>query len=203
MQHVIAMFGATFLVPLLTGFPPTTTVFFSGVGTIIFLIVTRNKIPSYLGSSFAFIAPVIASMGVDKNIGLALGGIVAAGFMLFLVGLLVNRIGHQWINVLMPPVVTGAIVMLIGLNLAPVAVKKRDQQLGLLVADHCRHRRDRCNAQRFSRADLDFPGRCRCLDHRCADRRGRRESDRGAAKRRVVRLANSTRRSLRCSRSCS
>ena len=70
MQHVIAMFGATFLVPLLTGFPPTTTVFFSGVGTIIFLIVTRNKIPSYLGSSFAFIAPVIASMGVDKNIGL-------------------------------------------------------------------------------------------------------------------------------------
>ena len=70
MQHVIAMFGATFLVPLLTGFPPTTTVFFSGVGTIIFLIVTRNKIPSYLGSSFAFIAPVIASMGLDKNIGL-------------------------------------------------------------------------------------------------------------------------------------
>jgi uracil-xanthine permease len=123
MQHVIAMFGATFLVPLLTGFPPTTTVFFSGVGTIIFLIVTRNKIPSYLGSSFAFIAPVIASMGADKNIGLALGGIVAAGLMLFLVGFLVNRIGHAWINVLMPPVVTGAIVMLIGLNLAPVAVK--------------------------------------------------------------------------------
>ncbi|MDQ2081143.1 solute carrier family 23 protein [Xanthobacteraceae bacterium Astr-EGSB] len=130
MQHVIAMFGATFLVPLLTGFPPTTTVFFSGVGTIIFLIVTRNKIPSYLGSSFAFIAPVIASMGVDKNIGLALGGIVAAGLMLFLVGLVVNRIGHAWINALMPPAVTGAIVMLIGLNLAPVAVKSATSNLG-------------------------------------------------------------------------
>ena len=68
--------------------------------------------------------------------------------MLFLVGLLVNRIGHAWINVLMPPVVTGAIVMLIGLNLAPVAVRKCDQQLGYRVADHRRHRRDRRDAQR-------------------------------------------------------
>jgi len=72
MQHVIAMFGATFLVPLITGFPPTTTILFSGIGTLVFLVVTRNKIPSYLGSSFAFISPLIASMGADKNIGLAL-----------------------------------------------------------------------------------------------------------------------------------
>jgi uracil-xanthine permease len=121
MQHVVAMFGATFLVPLITHMPPTTTIFFSGVGTIAFLIVTRNKVPSYLGSSFAFISPVIASMGADKNIGLALGGIFAAGLLLFLIGLLVNKIGHEWINRLMPPVVTGAIVALIGLNLASVA----------------------------------------------------------------------------------
>src|SRR5208283_456416 len=79
MQHVVAMFGATFLVPLITGFPPTTTILFSGIGTLVFLVVTRNKIPSYLGSSFAFISPVIASMGADKNIGLALTGIFAAG----------------------------------------------------------------------------------------------------------------------------
>ena len=123
MQHVIAMFGATFLVPLITGFPPTTTILFSGIGTIVFLLVTGNKIPSYLGSSFAFISPVIASMGAGKNIGLALGGIVAAGFILFLVGLLVNKVGHAWINKLMPPVVTGSIVALIGLNLASVAAK--------------------------------------------------------------------------------
>lgn len=123
MQHVVAMFGATFLVPLLTGFPPTTTIFFSGVGTLVFLIVTKNKIPSYLGSSFAFISPVIAAMGAGKNIGLALGGIVAVGALLFAIGLLVNKVGHDWINRLMPPVLTGAIVALIGLNLAGVAGK--------------------------------------------------------------------------------
>jgi uracil-xanthine permease len=123
MQHVLAMFGATFLVPLITGFPPTTTILFSGVGTLVFLLVTRNKIPSYLGSSFAFISPVIASMGADKNMGLALSGIFAAGLLLFVIGLIVNQVGHQWINRLMPPVVTGAIVALIGLNLASVAAK--------------------------------------------------------------------------------
>ena len=123
MQHVVAMFGATFLVPLITGFPPTTTILFSGIGTLLFLVVTRNKIPSYLGSSFAFISPVIASMGADKNMGLALSGIVAAGLLLFVIGLIVNQVGHQWINRLMPPVVTGSIVALIGLNLAPVAAK--------------------------------------------------------------------------------
>ena len=123
MQHVLAMFGATFLVPLITGFPPTTTILFSGIGTLLFLLVTRNKIPSYLGSSFAFISPVIASMGADKNMGLALSGIFAAGLLLFVIGLIVNQVGHQWINRLMPPVVTGAIVALIGLNLASVAAK--------------------------------------------------------------------------------
>lgn len=120
-QHVAAMFGATFLVPILTGFPPTTTLLFSGIGTILFLIITRNRIPSYLGSSFAFIAPVIAAKGADNNIALALGGIVAAGVLLFLVGLLVQLGGVKWIELLLPPVVTGTIVAVIGLNLAGVA----------------------------------------------------------------------------------
>lgn len=123
MQHIIAMFGATFLVPLLTGFPPATTILFSGVGTLIFLLVTRNKIPSYLGSSFAFISPVIAAMGAKHDISLALGGIVAAGLALFLVGLLVDRVGSRWISALMPPVVVGAVVALIGLALAGVSGK--------------------------------------------------------------------------------
>lgn len=115
------MFGATFLVPILTGFPPTTTLLFSGVGTILFLFITRNRIPSYLGSSFAFIAPVIAAKGANNNIALALGGIVAAGVLLFLVGLLVQVAGARWIELLLPPVVTGTIVAVIGLNLAGVA----------------------------------------------------------------------------------
>ncbi len=119
-QHVVAMFGATFLVPLLTGFPPTTTLFFSGVGTLLFLLITRNRVPSYLGSSFAFIAPIQASMG-DHGMGAALFGIMVTGLLLAAVGLLVNATGTRWIDLLMPPVVTGAIVALIGFNLGGVA----------------------------------------------------------------------------------
>ncbi|GAB3190018.1 uracil-xanthine permease family protein [Nesterenkonia suensis] len=120
MQHVVAMFGATFLVPLITGFPPATTLLFSGIGTILFLIITAGRVPSYLGSSFAFLAPVGASMGQYGMSG-ALGGIVMAGAGLFLVGLIVHVAGTRWIQLLMPPVVTGSIVALIGLNLAPAA----------------------------------------------------------------------------------
>ena len=120
LQHVVAMFGATFLVPVLTGFPPSTTIFFSGIGTLLFLLITRNRLPSYLGSSFAFIAPVTAA-SADGGIPEALGGIVAAGALLALVGLLVQAVGTAVVEDLLPPVVTGAIVLLIGLNLAPVA----------------------------------------------------------------------------------
>ena len=119
-QHVVAMFGATFTVPLITGFPPATTLFFSGLGTLLFLLITRNRLPSYLGSSFAFIAPVLAAK-TDGGIGAALGGILVAGAVLALVGVVVQLAGARWIDALMPPVVTGAIVALIGLNLAPVA----------------------------------------------------------------------------------
>jgi len=129
-QHVVAMFGATFLVPLLTGFPPATTVFFSGIGTLLFLVITQNKLPSYLGSSFAFLAPMAAALGsklVADPMGAALFGIVAVGIMLALIGALVLWTGTGWIDALMPPVVAGAIVALIGLNLAPAAKSNFDQ----------------------------------------------------------------------------
>ncbi|MDR0488656.1 MAG: NCS2 family nucleobase:cation symporter [Propionibacteriaceae bacterium] len=121
-QHVIAMFGATFLVPLLTGFPPATTLFFSAIGTVTFLLITGNRLPSYLGSSFAFIAPIAAATsGPDGSLGKALFGVLAAGLLLALVGLLVHFVGPGWIEKLMPSVVVGTIVMLIGFNLAPAA----------------------------------------------------------------------------------
>jgi uracil-xanthine permease len=119
-QHVIAMFGATFLVPVLTGFPVSTTLLFSGIGTLLFLLITRNKLPSYLGSSFAFIAPVTAATA-SQGMGSALAGIVAVGILLAVVGFIVQFAGLGWVDKLMPPVVAGAIVALIGFNLAPVA----------------------------------------------------------------------------------
>ncbi|MGO4299638.1 uracil-xanthine permease family protein [Leifsonia sp. RAF41] len=119
-QHVVAMFGATFLVPLLTGFPPATTLLFSGVGTLLFLVITGNRLPSYLGSSFAFIVPIVAA---TKAHGMpsALFGILVTGILLAIVGLIVIGTGTRWIDGLMPPVVAGAIVALIGFNLAPAA----------------------------------------------------------------------------------
>jgi uracil-xanthine permease len=119
-QHIAAMFGATFLVPIITGFPPSTTLFFSGVGTLIFLALTKNKVPSYLGSSFAFLAPIAAAMS-NGGMAVALGGVFATGVILAVVGLIVNAVGIGWINWLLPPIVTGSIVMIIGLNLASAA----------------------------------------------------------------------------------
>lgn len=124
LQHIAAMFGATFLVPIITGFPATTTLFFSGIGTILFLIITGNKVPSYLGSSFAFLGPIgaaTAAAGTGGGIAAALGGIVFTGFVLALVGLAVRAAGIGWVNWLLPPVVTGTIVMVIGFNLAGAA----------------------------------------------------------------------------------
>ena len=120
LQHIAAMFGATFLVPLITGFPPTTTLFFSGVGTLLFLTLTQNKVPSYLGSSFAFLAPIAAAKS-GGGMSAALGGVVVTGLLLAGVGLIVRQAGIAWINWLLPPVVTGTIVMVIGLNLAGAA----------------------------------------------------------------------------------
>ena len=120
LQHIAAMFGATFLVPIITGFSPTTTLFFSGVGTLLFILITQNKLPSYLGSSFAFLAPVAAAK-TEGGIPAALGGIVVTGLVLALVGFIAKQSGTKWIENFMPPVVTGTIVMVIGLNLAGAA----------------------------------------------------------------------------------
>lgn len=127
-QHVIAMFGATVLAPILMGFSPNIAILMSGIGTLIFFLVTGGKVPSYLGSSFAFIGVVIAASGYagkgpNANIAVALGGIVACGVVYILIGALVQAIGTGWIERFMPPVVTGAVVAVIGLNLAGVPIK--------------------------------------------------------------------------------
>ena len=88
---------------------------------MLFLLITKNRVPSYLGSSFAFLAPIAAALGANKDFGAALGGVVVTGVLLALVGLLVKSAGTNWINWLLPPVVTGTIVMVIGLNLAGAA----------------------------------------------------------------------------------
>lgn len=125
-QHIVAMFGATFLVPLITGFPPATTLFFSAVGTLLFLVITAGRVPSYLGSSFAFIAPLTAVQVTPGNptaheMAVGLGGVFVAGVVLAGVGLIAHFAGTRWIDALMPPIVTGTIVALIGFNLAPAA----------------------------------------------------------------------------------
>ena len=127
-QHVIAMFGATVLAPILMGFDPNVAILMSGIGTLIFFLITGGKVPSYLGSSFAFIGVVIAATayagkGPNANIGVALGGIIACGALYTLIGLVVQAIGTGWIERLMPPVVTGAVVAVIGLNLAGIPIK--------------------------------------------------------------------------------
>ena len=127
-QHVIAMFGATVLAPILMGFDPNIAILMSGIGTLIFFLITGGKVPSYLGSSFAFIGVVIAATayagkGPNANLGVALGGIIACGAVYVLIGLVVQAIGTGWIERFMPPVVTGAVVAVIGLNLAGIPVK--------------------------------------------------------------------------------
>ena len=128
LQHAFAMFGATVLAPLLMGFDPNLTIFITGIGTILFFLMTGGRMPSYLGSSFAFIGAVAAAtgysgVGSNPNIALALGGTIACGLIYAGIGLVVMKTGTAWIEKLMPPIVTGAIVMIIGLNLAPVTIK--------------------------------------------------------------------------------
>jgi uracil-xanthine permease len=128
MQHVIAMFGATVLAPILMGFDPNLAILMSGIGTLIFFVITGGKVPSYLGSSFAFIGVVIAASGYagpgpNANIGVALGGIIACGIVYTIIGAIVQAVGTGWIERFMPPVVTGSVVAVIGLNLAHIPIK--------------------------------------------------------------------------------
>jgi uracil-xanthine permease len=152
-QHVIAMFGATVLAPILMGFNPNIAILMSGIGTLLFFFITGGRVPSYLGSSFAFIGVVIAASGYagsgpNGNLGVALGGIIACGLIYTLFGVLVHftnerhtkrapvrglegieveeveqDVAVHWIERLMPPVVTGSVVAVIGLNLASVPIK--------------------------------------------------------------------------------
>lgn len=127
LQHVVAMFGATALAPILMGFDPNVAIFFSGVATLLFFLITGGRLPSYLGSSFAFIGVVIAATGYagsgpNAKLGVALGGIIACGALYAAIGLVVQAVGTRWIEKLLPPVVTGAVVAAIGLNLTAVAM---------------------------------------------------------------------------------
>jgi uracil permease len=121
LQHLMAMFGATVLVPLLTGLDPSLAIMTSGAGTILYLILTKGKIPSYLGSSFAFIGP-IAAVAATKGIPAALGGLVVGGLLYVVVALLIKGFGTGWLNKVLPPALVGAVVIVIGLGLAGVAV---------------------------------------------------------------------------------
>jgi len=125
LQHLMAMFGATVLVPYLTGLDAGVGLMTSGIGTIIYLICVRNKIPSYLGSSFAFIAPLIAVGGGPggDNIPAALGGLVAAGVVYMIIAGIVKAFGTKWLDRVLPPALVGAVVIVIGLGLSAVAVK--------------------------------------------------------------------------------
>ncbi|MGC9162777.1 MAG: solute carrier family 23 protein [Thiomonas sp.] len=128
LQHVVAMFGSTVFAPLLMGFNPNIAILMSGIGTLIFFLAVGGRVPSYLGSSFAFIGVVIAATGYsgtgpNPQIGVALGGIIVCGVVYAAIGLVVIGAGVKWIERLMPPVVTGSVVAVIGLNLAPIAIK--------------------------------------------------------------------------------
>src|SRR2546425_2306078 len=131
LQHVLAMFGATVLAPILMGFNPNTAIFFSGIGTIIFFFIVGGRVPSYLGSSFSFIAVVLTATGfasgfkgtgLNPNIGVALGGIISAGVVYAIIGLIVIFAGYKWTDILLPPVVTGAAAAAIRRHLASLAV---------------------------------------------------------------------------------
>ncbi|KNB49893.1 uracil-xanthine permease family protein [Streptomyces caatingaensis] len=135
-QHVVAMFGASFVSPVLMGLDPNLAIMMSGVATILFLLATRGRIPSYLGCSLSFVgvAAVIRAQGGDS--AAVTGAIFVVGGALFLSGLAVRRFGARIIHAAMPPVVTGAVVMLIGFNLAPVTASTywpQDQWTALLT----------------------------------------------------------------------
>lgn len=124
-QHLFAMFGSTVLVPVLFGINPATILLMNGIGTLIYIFLTKGKIPAYLGSSFAFISPVFVVLGRHGGDGYSyvLGGFLAVGIVLLIVALIVKIVGTAWIDVLFPPAAMGAIVAVIGLELVPVAAE--------------------------------------------------------------------------------
>ena len=121
-QHVFAMFGAPVLVPLLTGLRPSTALFTAGTGTLLYILITGAKVPAFLGSSFAFI-PALTAIAGAYGMPYALGGAFCAGIFYALVALLVKAAGTRWLDKALPPVVIGSVIIVIGLNLAPTAMR--------------------------------------------------------------------------------
>lgn len=135
-QHVVAMFGATFVFPLLMGLNPQLAVMMSGVSTLVFLFVVKHRVPSYLGSSASFVGVATAIYGAGGNPSDVTGAMLMVGLALFIVGLIIHFAGPRAIHRALPPVVTGAVVMLIGFNLAPVVAGvywPQDQWISLLI----------------------------------------------------------------------
>jgi uracil permease len=122
LQHLFAMFGASVLVPILFKINPSTVLLMNGIGTLIYIWITKGKIPAFLGSSFAFISPVFVVMA-SQGYSAALGGFIAAGIVFMIVALIIGRVGIGWLDFVFPPAAMGAIVAIIGLELAPVAAK--------------------------------------------------------------------------------
>lgn len=120
LQHLFAMFGATVLVPILFKVNPATILLFNGIGTLLYLFICKGKIPAYLGSSFAFISPVFLVLP-QYGYGAALGGFILVGAIFSIIALSISVVGTKWINTVFPPAALGAIVAVIGLELAPVA----------------------------------------------------------------------------------
>ena len=120
LQHLFAMFGSTVLVPILLHVNPATVLLFNGIGTLLYLVLCKGRIPAYLGSSFAFISPVLLVLE-GYSYEAALGGFIAVGIIFCLVALLIHKVGTEWISIVFPPAAMGAIVSVIGLELMPTA----------------------------------------------------------------------------------
>ena len=119
-QHMMSMFGSTVLVPVLTGLDPNIAIMCSGIGTICYLLVTGNKIPSYLGSSFAFISPILA-VGATKGLDAAMSGVIVAGLVFLAVAGVIRLVGTGWLDRLLPPVLVASVMVVIGVGLAATA----------------------------------------------------------------------------------
>lgn len=121
-QHMMSMFGSTVLVPVLTGLDPNVAIMCSGIGTICYLLVTGNKIPSYLGSSFAFISPIIA-VGATRGLAAAMSGVIVAGLVFLAVAGIIRLVGTGWLDRLLPPVLVASVMVVIGVGLSATAAE--------------------------------------------------------------------------------
>lgn len=140
-QHMMSMFGSTVLVPALTGLNPNVAIMCSGIGTIVYLLVTRHRIPSYLGSSFAFISPILIATAMTGSLSMALSGVVVSGLVYLVVAGIVKLVGSGWLDKLLPPVLVASVMVVIGVGLSATAVKmalnsstEGFQAVGALVA---------------------------------------------------------------------